>query len=238
MDNTDELKAQLTPWEIHFTSSGNEYIPLYKYRGNLYRDLLTIKNNQIYVPSSDELNDPNESVINLAKIKNVHNDLFEEYNDVGFFSLSKSNKIDCLWTYYSNGHKGFCVEYDAKSLRDYFKQINIFKFILETNCDNNRICPDLEECIELMQQKISFLRNTQASKNGNWVHEQEVRFVLYKQGLVDIPNKMIKSIYIGARCPKQDEDLILRSLDGIGARFYKMKFKDDSFEMYSEPITI
>ena len=108
---------------------------VYKYRADIYRDLLTLVNNQIYAPTVQNLNDPAETIVNDSKIHEVF-DLIEKsglprnkaednYNKIitdartklGIFSLSKTVVNELLWAYYTNGHKGFCIEYDFEQLQ-------------------------------------------------------------------------------------------------------------------------
>ena len=46
---------------------------LYKYRAEIYRDLLTLVNNQIYAPTAQNLNDPAETIVNDSKMYEVFN---------------------------------------------------------------------------------------------------------------------------------------------------------------------
>ena len=108
---------------------------LYKYRAEIYRDLLTLVNNQIYAPTAQNLNDPAETIVNDSKMYEVFN-LIEKSGlsiniakdnyakiiaqvrtELGIFSLSKTVFNELLWAYYTNGHKGFCIEYDFEQLQ-------------------------------------------------------------------------------------------------------------------------
>lgn len=62
----EALKKQLADWERDFFSRDIQL--LYKYRGNIYRDLLALKNYQLFIPTKDGLNDPNESCVSLKRI--------------------------------------------------------------------------------------------------------------------------------------------------------------------------
>ena len=112
---------------------------LYKYRADIYRDLLTLVNNQIYAPTVQNLNDPAETIVNDSKMNEVF-DLIEKsglpkkkakdnYNkiitqartELGIFSLSKTVVNELLWAYYTNGHRGFCIEYNLEELKKSLK---------------------------------------------------------------------------------------------------------------------
>ena len=234
---------------------------LYKYRGDTYRDILTIKNSQIYIPNRKELNDPNESSVNfgniryeienikrvrsnLQKIINQANACIDFINDlennVGIYSLSKRNDIESLWAYYSNGHKGFCIEYDAEKLINCLRKDNNFYSFTNVVYKNDRYSPSMDEFINITSNQEGVNRiylDYYSVKSKAWEKEEEVRFVfstsrMYKH----IDKSFIKAIYIGARCSDEDRRLIINSLKDMVKDFYQMKFTNDSFEMYYEPI--
>lgn len=252
--NKEGLKEQLTEWEKAFWME--ESPRLYKYRGNLYRDLLTLQNNLVYIPSREELNDPNESCLNLTDVYKAV-DLVERarppkdgvslkksmekfIKDVGIFSMCKTPYSECLWSYYSNGHCGFCIEYDAIVLREAFRNSSILSHVLELEYNYQRTVPTIYSIGEELSKEVQFLRKTTASKSNNWAGEQEVRFILKeKSKYADIPDNAVTGIYIGTRCSDFDKNLILKTIKSMrncNIKLYQMKFKEDSFDMDSEEI--
>lgn len=267
----EALKEQLTDWERDFFSRDIQL--LYKYRGNIYRDLLALKNYQLFIPTKDGLNDPNESCVSL---KRIYEEL--EYNrrvavenpivllkeqaaslekqisattnilnmmvdSVGIFSVSKRYDSECMWSYYANGHKGFCIEYDAKVLRNCFKDNNIFTNNFEVKYSNERMTPDSDEFMLLAKSNpIDTLKGIFASKSKSWEQEEEVRYTLQpikESQYIDIPDNAVTGIYIGARCSDFDKNLILKTIKSMrncNIKLYQMKFKEDSFDMESEEI--
>ena len=253
-DEEEVLKEQFTDWEKNFW--GEENPRLYKYRGNLYRDLLTLQNNLLYIPSREELNDPNESSLNLVDVykaidlvekthppkddTSLKKRMKEFIEGIGIFSMCKTPYAECLWSYYSNGHCGFCIEYDAIILREAFISMDILSHVLELEYDFQRTVPTIYNIGEELSKKVQFLRKTTASKSRNWVGEQEVRFILKeKSKYIDIPYKAVTGIYIGARCSDFDKKLIVKAIKSMGncdIKLYQMKFKEDSFDMDSEEV--
>ncbi len=247
MGVSDYIIEQTTEWERFFWSEDSPR--LYKYRGDIYRDLFALQNNLVYIPSREELNDPNESYIvfdNLYKdidsfeenSISLKNEFKEKFQNVGVYSMSKSPCIDCLWSYYANGHKGFCIEYDAKKLFYPFKGEDWF-FNLEVGYETKRVNPTTSEFRKYFSKRWDFMRKTTATKGRNWAHEQEVRFVLDKKSYyLQITSDTVKGIYIGAECPKKDKSLIIDTIRSINERIklYQMKFCKDSFDMCFEEI--
>ena len=120
--------------EYRVFNKNTNTMKLYKYRADIYRDLLTLVNNQIYAPTAQNLNDPAETIVNDSKMYEVFN-LMEKSGlpiniakdnyakiiaqartELGIFSLSKTVVNELLWAYYTNGHKGFCIEYNLEEL--------------------------------------------------------------------------------------------------------------------------
>ena len=256
IDDEEVLKEQFTDWEKNFWVGENPR--LYKYRGNLYRDLLTLQNNLLYIPSREELNDPNESSLNLADVykaidlvekiylpkdgTSLRKEMEEFIGGIGIFSMCKIPNAECLWSYYSNGHRGFCIEYDAIILREVFRDLGILSHVLELEYNFERTVPTIYNIGEELSKNVQFLRKTTASKSRNWAGEQEVRFILRdKSKYIDISDKAVTGIYMGARCSDFDKKLIVKAIKSMGncdIKLYQMKFKDDSFDMDSEEINL
>lgn len=249
----EELFAQQTEWERNFCSGNSKR--LYKYRCDIYRDLFALQNNLVYIPSREQLNDPNESCLNLSEVYSVihshenqnppeHGESLEDgirkmVEDIGILSMCKSPNEECLWSYYANGHKGFCIEYDVKMLWDSFVEKEIVSCILEVSYETQRVIATIANIRSYIQNPMDFLRKTTASKSIKWKGEKEVRFVFnVKSEYVDIPKEAVTGIYIGERCTDEIE-LIQNAAKIIGnekLRLYKMRFRKDSFDMYFEEI--
>lgn len=131
---------------------------LYKYRSDIYRDLLAIVSNQIFIPTKDNLNDPAEVLFDDRQLldnikvrkeqKQIHESVERNYKiliegikkKVGIFSLSKNVTNELLWSYYSNGHNGFCIEYESEILKEQLKDDS---FPFEIEVDYSQGIPDL-----------------------------------------------------------------------------------------------
>lgn len=239
-----------TAWEKDFLSG--KITSVFKYRCDFYRDLLTLKNNQIYIPNPKLLNDPNEGYLDFTEFhkelsilekdypsseraKNIRRLLEEESEKVGIFSLSKNCTIECLWSYYANGHKGFCVEYDLTKLKKSFKANLVFPF--EVAYKSNRYSINIDETENLLKyKKKAFIRYFHFTKSKEWEQEQEIRIVTYNQGYCNITEDCVKAIYFGKRCSEENINLTMNTLKGLKIKYYKMDFKTDSFGMIYYPI--
>jgi hypothetical protein len=117
-------------------------------------------------------------------------------NTIGIFSLTEKLTNLLLWSYYANGHKGFCVEFSAEKLREllinvYLKGISqsfIVKIKYLSSYPIIKPSMDYKELIELQF----------SSKSIDWSHEKEWRIITISgEKLVKIPPDIIKNVYFG-----------------------------------------
>lgn len=128
---------------------------VYKYRGStnkkdFERDLRTLEKNSFWSSTSDNLNDPCETITSADKfikqtdfitkrfgIKSEEDKKFlhESYENVlsfdkkmGIYSLSQTYIDELLWAHYGESHKGFCIEYDFNLLINSYSLNNAYHF--------------------------------------------------------------------------------------------------------------
>lgn len=226
---------------------------LYKYRADIYRDLLTLVNNQIYVPSVEELNDPCECMLDTSdRFAHLEGDdklLCDEYymgleeleittnkvikeakSKYGVISFCSEFDIELMWSYYSNGHKGFCIEYDIDIIKS--NQVGEcylldMKYYPQLPRYSARLCAfSQRKTIELSLGVKSF----------SWSHEKEKRLVIAEKGLKDIPENSVIGVYFGLRMSESDKNLIKRSLTTRNVQYYQMRLEPNSYLLEALPI--
>lgn len=226
---------------------------LYKYRADIYRDLLTLVNNQIYAPTVQNLNDPAETIVNDSKMNEVF-DLIEKsglpkkkakdnYNkiitqartELGIFSLSKTVVNELLWAYYTNGHRGFCIEYDFEQLQKSFPD-GLLQSTFEVQYNNDTPEFSINSIINYLENDAQFVKCIIATKSMAWEREEEIRITLYSSGLFGISPESVTGIYFGLRMPESDKELIKTSLAGRDIKYYQMKLKPNSYLLEAELI--
>lgn len=105
---------------------------VYKYRGgnpdSLQLHLDTLAKNQFWASRADQLNDPAEGFVDDRLVRSAlsasgarevltrFDDVLAVRNKAGVFSLSRTPVDELLWSYYADGHRGFCIEYDLARL--------------------------------------------------------------------------------------------------------------------------
>lgn len=200
----------------------------------------SLKNNEIWFSHTRYLNDPYEfkgMLVDREKFVEAGypEDVIEKYqtlfdfDDYGITCLS-ANEIDYLpmWAYYTNNHKGFCIEYDV------IKNDCIHEVLYEP--ERIKVASLLFQCKEAVKKAIQGSDKKQADmystlflqnlfiKAKAWEHEKEYRIVYpigEKKG-ENIPAYLlgmkISRIVAGINCsPKNIEKLDKISNDlGLG----------------------
>ena len=177
------------------------------------RDVNTIVNNQIYLPTKDELNDPTEgfyddaSFIKLletlkgysSEVKKQYYKLLDKFKNIGVYSLSKNNDNELLWAYYASGHTGFAIEYDIDILKESLNHNAYFQFVFDFDVDYVERIPQVD--ISLLHDKNPnlMLKTFLGSKSLSWEHEDEYRLIFDGNGLFDIDYRAITGIYNARR---------------------------------------
>ena len=233
----------------------------YKYRGGrgildkngeslFERDVTTLVNNQLYLPTKDGLNDPTEGVYGddaLRMFFNVfskyshnveeqYNKFTDKFSNVGVYSLSKSFDNELLWAYYASGHTGFAIEYDIDILEQslnynaYAQQL--YKFDVEYLND----VPQIDISTIRGDEIVEMLKRFIGTKSSSWAHEKEVRLIFENTGLFEIDFKAVTAIYFGCRMPDSDIDYIMKELKGRGLKYFKMVNVNNSYRFEAKEV--
>ena len=233
----------------------------YKYRGGVglldinsnsifIRDINTIVDNQIYLPTKSELNDPTEGFYNdddIIKAFNInknsssgiskqYNSLTEKIKKVGIYSLSQNYDNELLWAYYANGHTGFTIEYDIDILKESLNHNQYFKVIYDFSVDYVLNIPKPNMSVFEKENTILMLKTYLGSKSLSWQHEKEYRLIVEGIGLFDIDYRSVTGIYFGCKMEEGEIDFIMEKLKGRGLSYYKMELIDKTYEFKPKKI--
>jgi hypothetical protein len=157
------------------------------------KKFLSLKRNEIWFAQKDLLNDPYEYKGMLLDRNRMHNagysnDIIDYYqqlfdfSDYGITCLS-ANSIDYLpmWAYYTNNHRGFCVEYEV------IKKDCIHEVLYEP--ERIKVASLIFQCRDAIKKAIILGQGEQAEfystlflqnlfiKAKSWKHEKEYRIV-------------------------------------------------------------
>ena len=214
------------------------------------RDVMTLVNNQLYIPTKDGLNDPTEGLYGDYSLRaffsafseyshNVemqYNKFTDKFSKVGVYSLSKSFDNELLWAYYASGHTGFAIEYDIDILEQSLNYNNyaqqLYKFDVEYLDD----IPQIDISTFRGNEGVEMLKRYIGTKSSSWAHEKELRLIFENTGLLDIDYKAVTAIYFGCRMPDCDIDYIMEKLKGRRLRYYKMVNVKNSYRFEAKEI--
>jgi hypothetical protein len=233
----------------------------YKYRGGIgildkdgesifERDLNTIVNNQIYLPTSNELNDPAEGLFDdnalsvffeqfneySSEVRKTYNGLIQKFNNIGVYSLSKSHSDELLWAYYASGHTGFAIEYDIDLLKESLNHNKYFQFVFDFDVHYVKSIPNVDLSIINSGDVNNILKVCLGSKSESWLHEKEYRLIFEGQGLFDIDHRAVSGIYFGCRMQESEIGFIMDRLKGRHLSYYKMELIGKTYKF--KPIKI
>ena len=195
---------------------------VYKYRGgNHERDLSTLAENKMWLASLKELNDPFEARVKVLgdtfkigqllsglaaieyndKVKGSEDKLIEEIGSLeaaskewGIYSLSKSYKDELLWSYYSDSHRGFCIEYDLDLLLAYKLKDSM---VIEVEYTREIPVVTIEDMFTFEHDRRALVKKLVGTKSIRWKHESEIRIVSVLTGLIEFDFRAVKAVYFG-----------------------------------------
>jgi hypothetical protein len=145
------------------------------------------------------------------------------------FAGNKENNL--MWSHYTDNHRGMCVEYHH-SLFDFLRSQKGFFVSAKVNYSEKPPTVDNSEAIQEKIKKMIF------NKQIEWKYEQEFRVVFQSDidtDFIPIDNKLIKSVYIGAKTSTDVEKHIVETCKRNGIKVwygitlgdsYKVKFSE------------
>ena len=190
-----------------------------------------------------ELNESNLqwylSNITKDEVKNNFDKIIEEFNDtVSVVCLSECNKINPMWSHYSNDHKGVCIEYDF--IPD--NKIKRLCFPMDYVHTTNNDCV-LEEILTKGTISHRLLSEIYLKKSYDWNYEREWRLILFdddSQNLFNIstdgnfkyiPFLEPKAVYLGLKIDENDEKYVMDLCNFYNIPVFKMVKDNSNYNM-------
>lgn len=127
---------------------------------------------------------------------------------VGIVALSAKADLELLWSYYSNGHKGFIVTLRSRILKEY--QYSFLEPIVY-----------VDRYEDIHPFDVDTFRKQYFTKLKAWEHESEWRFLINKLHVskwansrtIILPKEAIEGVIIGARTDSAVESEIIDSVN-------------------------
>lgn len=149
----------------------------------------------------------------------------------GIYCLSEKNDDILMWSHYSDGHKGMCIEYDASQEGTLFSEA--FKVIYQENYPIVNVM-DIGKPKEFSK---AFL-----TKSIHWEYEQEWRILKTPEeggpGFYSFPPELLTGLILGALIPENDRTKILNWISAYPSKInvYQAKISRTKYQLDIEPI--
>jgi hypothetical protein len=131
-----------------------------------------------------------------------------------------------LWPHYSNGHKGYCLEFDFGKLKEYLDKIGNFEQV--------RYKPNYPILRFATPDPLENLKAILYTKSKSWEYEEEWRLVIVDESVTTlIPANCITAIYLGNRiaAPRYDDFLGIFEEAHDKFKIYKMELDKNKYDI-------
>lgn len=147
----------------------------------------------------------------------------------GVYCLSESNDNILMWSHYSDGHKGFCLEFNLNS---YLRASKKVKYQNEY--------PKLKYTGDDEKDK-EFINTILLTKSDFWNYEKEWRIIETRgPGLYQINNGDLNGVILGCQISEENRkriiSLIEKRTDNDKLRLYQARIKESEFGLDILPI--
>jgi len=187
------------------------------------------------IKTVDSIEDVPGDFINsvIKSAKEVAENKQQEYlYDIGCSCFSEVNDNLLMWSHYSDGHKGFCLEFDTSfdpfkkayevEYSDSFPSLNLISIFLERKKSDRRAFVPL------------------LTKYSCWEYEKEWRiFHREPRKLFTYEVDALKAVYFGASMVRSHLEIICLILQGQNPNvaFYRAKKSSDKYKVEFEKFT-
>ena len=227
-----------------------------------YYNIRNIETGMIHLSNIGMFNDVYEGipVSDYSSLSGKQKSALRIMANVVCFSESFDNSL--MWSHYADSHRGLCVEYDTKLLRDKNTIKKIFPVVYDSlrisNCEINELSDELIELWDDLEKNNEhdegpYLRRIiplLLKKNKVWEYEKEWRLIYtlpqyyddfgsssdWSNMLLDFD--CITAVYCGVRCdPAVVKDLNeIRNRKANPFRLYRSKLSTASYGIEFEEV--
>ena len=150
-------------------------------------------------------------------------------NQHGICCFSKIFDNMLMWSYYANGHKGFCLEFDTSE--------EPFNKSREVNYVEGLPPFDPSFILNDKRDPEDFIGIFLATKNIEWIHEKEWRiFHNESSKLYGYKSRALTGIYFGTNIDSTIKEILLTILHSQNpyVRFYQMEKVQNKFKVFAK----
>jgi Protein of unknown function (DUF2971) len=120
-------------------------------------------------------------------------------NKLGICCFSEIRDSLLMWSHYSDGHRGFCLEFEAEANNIFFGRALKVEYKRELKIPN-------------ILQVRNFVDSTLLTKAEEWRYEQEWRIIEHEKGSGSqkFPERLLTGIILGCLMPKDSKEKIIQ----------------------------
>jgi hypothetical protein len=184
------------------------------------------------------VNLPNDQYQRLSLDRELHRKEMLRYR---IFSASQERNHTLMWSHYSDGHKGFVIEYNAERLLDFIAStpLRVLGRVQSDFVKYAKMFPSINPYVENSDLRdLSDL--TFYLKHQDWAYEKEFRIALgpfdhssrEKGLLVSLEEGIVDSICFGLRMEEEQKSLLREAVSAWTKKpkFFQARYSDLSFE--------
>lgn len=171
---------------------------LYKFLPFNDHSLSLLINKQIWCPKAKTLNDPFEfhfhltdtSIGSIPIDQNSIEDAKKDIKELAILCLSEINHDILMWSHYTEGHTGFCIEFERSDNND----LGNWDYCLPVTYNKIEV-PSFD--VSQLEKKASVAKIV-ATKAPNWSYEKEWRLIVphnFANGIIPLPAKITSVIF-------------------------------------------
>ena len=208
----------------------------YKFRGCNDLSLSMLRHQEVYFASLREFNDPFEGKFQIDP--KIGDDFQQKLDHRRVYSVAKGDRsfvenAELMWTFYADGHRGFCIEYN-ESLLDGFKEYKVPADIQQNVWMAANYSPSATEKIIISDNSDKAAADILQTKKLDYGYENEVRLVIHTNDALDSirsVNGAVSAIYLGCRIDEVNTKKLKRIAEMLGVPCYPVKQVKESFSL-------
>ena len=231
------------------------------------KKLDTILDNEVYMATPKELNDPFEANAYFIKSDNFDaqdrfqgtaHDVFNSIKNKIVVTSFTSQGINCMpmWAHYTNNHKGFCVSYDTQEKKNFQLKSNLLRVqYVDYRVDVTHIVEDISHELKESYEYYTSINEKEIKidnlimvhiiiflaclKHNSWSYEHELRCITAGQASwVPFMEAYPSEIFVGNKCKKEDIEKLKGIADVLDIPIYRMEYENESTSYEYRPLEI
>lgn len=150
----------------------------------------------------------------------------------GICSFSEVSNDILMWSHYSDGHQGFCLEFERSP-------DNMLQWARPVDYPNNDEFPYVEYWRQNPNEQLEEFSKIVTTKSQHWSYEKEWRILdrpdqiseQYRGHIQSYPEIMLKGVIFGVRMPANKKQVIKEILVGRNVDLYEAQIVKNSFQI-------